>query len=207
VYAGPFFHRWCDDVRPEKGLAMTFLQHPAFQSLVLPVLLALAAIALLRLLGERWSSLGAALGLLLALAVWPGFDWPASSRAQTIPWVVLAGLLAAALAVGLNAPGTKPLRRGSGLLTMALVTVLAIALAVWAGLGGSLLLAQLALMVASVAGVACLWAWRSASVVPVALLPLVLAGLTIAFAQGSQAPASPEGGADRDDPYYTPKWK
>lgn len=186
---------------------MSFIQHPAFQSLVLPVLLTVAAIALLRLAGERWTALGAALGLLLALVVWPGFDWPASSRAQTIPWIVLAGLIAAALAMGLHAPGTKPLRRGSGLLTMALMTVLAIALAVWAGLGGSLLLAQLALMVASVAGLACLWAWRSAFVVPVALLPLVLAGLTIAFAQTSQAPASPQSDADRDDPYYTPKWK
>lgn len=207
MYAGPFFHCWCDDVRPEKGLTMTFLQHPAFQSLVLPVLLALSAIALLRLAGERWSSLGAGLGLLLALAVWPGFEWPASSRAQTVPWVVLAGLIVAAIAMGLHAPGTKPLGRGRGLLTMALFTALAIALAVWAALGGSLLLAQLALMVGSVAGVACLWAWRSASVVPAALLPLVLAGLTIAFAQGAQAPASPEGETDQDDPYYTPKWK
>ena len=186
---------------------MTFLQHPAFQSLVLPVLLALAAMALLRMAGERWTSLGATLGLLLALAVWPGFDWPASSRAQTVPWVVLAGLIVAALAIGLHAPATKPLARGSGLLGMLLITALAIALAVWAGLGGSLLLAQLALMVASVAGVACLWAWRSAFVVPAALLPLVLAGLTIAFAQASLAPASPEGQSDQDDPYYTPKWK
>jgi len=186
---------------------MSFLQHPAFQSLVLPVLLALAAMASLRLAGERWTALGAALGLLLALAVWPGFDWPASARAQTIPWVVLAGLAVSALAMGLHAPGTKPLGRGSGLLAMALITALAIALAVWAGLGGSLLLAQLALMVASVAGVACLWAWRSALIVPAALLPLVLAGLTIAFAQAALAPASPGGQADRDDPYYTPKWK
>ncbi|MGE0429784.1 MAG: hypothetical protein AB7P11_17420 [Hydrogenophaga sp.] len=189
---------------------MSFLQHPAFQSLVLPLLLATASMALLRLAGTRWTALGAALGLVIALTVWPGFDWPASSRAQTLPWIALAGLLAAALAIGLNAPGTKALARGAGLLATALVTVLAVALAVWAALGGSLLLAQLALMVGSVAGVAGLWAWRSATITPAALAPLVLAGLVIAFAQGSLALSSPEAAGDaaeRDDPYYTPQWK
>jgi hypothetical protein len=189
---------------------MSFLQHPAFQSLVLPLLLAVAGIALLRWAGARWSSLAAALGLVLAMAFWPGFDWPASSRAQTLPWIALAGLVVAALAIALKAPGTQVLGRRSGFLVTALITALAVALAVWAALGGSLLLAQLALMVGSVAGVASLWAWRSASVTPASLLPLLLAGLTIAYAQASLAPTAPDArgeAAEQDDPYYTPKWK
>lgn len=189
---------------------MNFIQHPAFQSLVLPMLLAAAGMALLRFAGPRWAALGAALGLVLALGVWPGFDWPASSRVQTVPWIALAGLLAAALATALNAPGSKALNRRNGLVAAALITVLAVALAVWAGLGGSLLLAQLALMVGSVAGVASLWTWRSACITPVALLPLVLAGTMIAFTQASLAPAASEAdgaAGEVDDPYYTPGWK
>lgn len=189
---------------------MSFLQHPAFQSLLLPLLLAVAGIALLRLAGPRWAALGAALGLVLAMAFWPGFHWPPGSRAQTLPWIALAGLVVAALATGLNAPGTRTLGRKAGFLAAALVTVLAVALAVWAALGGSLLLAQLALMVGSVAGVAALWAWWSAALTPVALLPLLLAGLTVAYTQVSLAPSGPPGeGAitESDDPYYSPKWK
>jgi len=197
----------CGHIQPN---LMSYLQHPAFQSLVLPLLLAAAGIALLRLAGTRWAALGAALGLVLSLAVWPGFDWPASSRAQTVPWIALAGLVLAALAIGLNAPGTHTLTRRSGLVVSALLTVLAVALAVWAALGGSLLLAQLALMVGSAAGVAALWAWRSASITLAALLPLLLAGLLIAYTQASLAPAdagAPGDAAERDDPYYAPKWK
>ncbi|WP_439518951.1 hypothetical protein [Hydrogenophaga sp.] len=189
---------------------MNFLQHPAFQSLVLPLLLAVVGIALLRWVGARWASLGAALGLVMALAVWPGLDWPAGSRAQVIPWIAIAGLVVAALLLALKAPGSQTLAGRPGLLATALVAALAVALAAWAGLGGSLLLAQLALMVGSVAGVAFLWAWRSASVTLASLVPLVLVCLAIAYAQAAQAPAATDAGggaADSNDPYYTPKWK
>lgn len=189
---------------------MSFLQHPAFQSLLLPLLLAAAGIALLRLLGARWAALGAAFGLVLAMVFWPGFGWPPGSRAQTLPWIALAGLAVAALATAVNAPGTRALGRKAGFLAAALVGVLAVGLAVWAALGGSLLLAQLALMVGSAAGIAALWAWRSAALTPVALLPLLLAGLTVAYTQASLAPmGQPGDGAatESDDPYYTPKWK
>jgi hypothetical protein len=190
--------------------AMTFIQHPAFQSLVLPLLLAAVAMALLRTAGPRWTSLGAGLGLVVAMAFWPGFDWPASSRAQTAPWVAAAGLVLAALATALNAPGTRACSRRVGLLITALITLLAVSLAVWSALGGSLLLAQLALMAGSVCGVCLLWAWRSACITPVSLLPLVLAGLTIAHAQFSVASPAPGTGGDSaesDDPYYVPKLK
>lgn len=189
---------------------MSFIQHPAFQSLLLPLLLALAGMALMRLVGARWTFLGASLGLVLALAFWPGFDWPAASRAQTLPWMVLAGLVVVALATALNAPGTGALGRKSGFLLAVLLTLSAIVLAVWAALGGSLLLAQLALMVGSVAGAATLWAWRAASLTLASLLPLVLALLAIAYTQASLAPTSPgtDGAStEADDPYYTPKWK
>lgn len=189
---------------------MSFLQHPAFQSLVLPLLLAAMGLALLRLAGARWAALGAGLGLLLAIAVWPGFEWPATSRAQTLPWITLAGWAVAVLATALQAPGSRAWGRRAGLLATGLLTLLAVALAVWAALGGSLLLAQLALMVGSVAGVMLLWAWRSASLTPMSLLPLVLAGLTVAYAQWSLAPGASSAGGDTtesDDPYYVPRLK
>jgi hypothetical protein len=188
---------------------MSFVNHPAFQSLVLPFVLALIVSALMRLLGLRWAALGAALGLLLAMAAWPGFDWPATSRAQMLPWLALASTVLAALTIALKAPGTRAMGRRNGLVATALLTLAVLALAAWGALGGSLLLAQLALMLATVGGVAVLWAWRAAAVSPVALLPLLLTGIGIAFclawlpAGGSDVPA----GADGDDPYYAPKWK
>ena len=118
--------------------------------------------------------------------------------------------MVAAIATALNAPGTHALSRTSGRVATGLLAVLTVALAVWAALGGSLLLAQLALMVASVAGVASVWAWRHAVITPAALLPLLMAGLTIAYAQASLAPSGADAGgeaATQDDPYYTPKWK
>lgn len=189
---------------------MSYIQHPAFQSLLLPLLLAVSGVALLRLAGARWAAWGAPLGLVAAQAVWPGFDWPISSRVQWLPWITLAGLVVGAIATGLNTPGTHALSRTSGRIATGLMAVLAVALALWAALNGSLLLAQLALMVGSVTGVATVWAWRHAVITPAALLPLVLAGLTLAYAQASLAPGSADAGgeaATQDDPYYQPKWK
>lgn len=188
---------------------MSFLHHPAFQSLVLPFVLAVAISLLLRLAGLRWVALGAALGLVLAVAVWPGFDWPASSRVQTLPWVALAGTLLAGLAIALKAPGTKAMDRPIGLVATVLLTLAALALAAWAAFGGSLLLAQLGLMLGTVTGVASLWAWRGTSVSPASLLPLLLTGIGLALCLAWL----PSGGADStgesasDNPYYTPRWK
>ena len=186
--------------------AVSFLNHPAFQSLVLPLLLAAAATLLLRAAGPRWAALGAALGLVLALAAWPGFDWPASSQVQKLPWATLVGLLLAGLAMALKTPGSKAMGRQSGLLATALLTLAALALTAWAAFGGSLLLAQLALMLGAVAGVAGLWSWRSASISPAALLPLVLTGVGIALAL-AWLPAGDVGDTPADNPYYTPKWQ
>ena len=188
---------------------MSFVNHPAFQSLVLPFVLALAISALLRPLGLRWAALGAALGLVLAMLFWPGFDWPAASRAQMLPWVALASTLLAALAIALKAPGTRAMGRRNGLLVTVLLTLAALALAAWGALGGSLLLAQLALMLATVGGVAVLWAWRAAAVLPVSLLPLLLTGIGIALCLAwlpAGGPAATEG-VGGDDPYYAPRWK
>lgn len=188
---------------------MSFLYHPAFQSLVLPFVLALAISALMRPLGLRWAALGAAIGLVLTMAAWPGFDWPATSRVQILPWLALASTLLAALAIALKAPGTRAVGRRHGLVVTVLLTLAAMALAGWGALGGSLLLAQLALMLATVCAVAVLWAWRAASVSPVSLLPLLLTGfgiaLCLAWLPAGGAAASE--GVDADDPYYTPSWK
>lgn len=188
---------------------MSFINHPAFQSLVLPFALALVISALLRPLGLRWAALGAALGLVLSMAFWPGFDWPAAARAQTVPWVALASALLAVLATTLKAPGTRAMGRRNGLAVTVLLTLAAVALAAWGALGGSLLLAQLALMLASVCGVAVLWAWRAAAVSPVALLPLLLTGvaLTVCLAWLPAGGANAAPGAEDDDLYYTPRWK
>lgn len=188
---------------------MSFVHHPAFQSLVLPFVLALAISALMRPLGLRWGALGAALGLVLAMAAWPGFDWPASTRAQALPWIALASTLLAALAIALNAPGSRAMGRRNGLVAAAVLALTATALAAWGALGGSLLLAQLALMLATVCGVAVLWAWRAAAVSPVSLLPLLLTGVGIALClawlpAGGPAASEDAGG---DDPYYTPRLK
>lgn len=185
---------------------MSFVNHPAFQSLVLPFVLAVVVSLLLRTLGLRWAALGAALGLALTMATWPGFDWPATSRVQVLPWVALGSTLLSALAIALKAPGTRAMGRRNGLIAAVLLTLIALGLAAWGALGGSLLLAQLALMLATVCGVAVLWGWRAAAVSPVALLPLLLTGGGIALCLawlpvgGSDAP-------DVADPYYTPQWK
>ena len=188
---------------------MSFINHPAFQSLLLPFVLALAISALMRPLGLRWAALGTAFALVLAMAVWPGFVWPATARAQVLPWAALATTLLAALAVALKAPGTRAVGRRSGLVATVLLTLIALGLAAWGALGGSLLLAQLALMLATVCGVAVLWAWRAASVTPVSLLPLLVTGIGIALCL-AWLPAGGTGGSagnESEDPYYTPNWK
>jgi hypothetical protein len=188
---------------------MSFLHHPAFQSLVLPFVLAAATSLLLRQLGLRWALLGAALGLVLSLAVWPGFDWPAVSRTQVLPWVVLCSTLLAALAIALKAPGTRAMARRNGLIAAVLLTLIALGLAAWGALGGSLLLAQLAMMLATACGVAVLWAWRAAAVSPVSLLPLLFTGIGLALRLAWLPAGGPatSGGNDGDDPYYAPQWK
>lgn len=193
--------------------APDFLGHPAFQSALLPLLLCMAGVAgLLRVAGPNRAALGAALGLLVALAVFPGFDWPAPARAQKLPWAVLVGTVIAALLLWRTNPGVPAARqRVRDIVLAALLTVACIGLAALAGLGGSLLLAQLALMVAIAAAVPGLWAWWRPSsglrVSPAALLPQFLAGLLIAsalpMAPWNDGPAEAPG----NDLYYTPQWK
>lgn len=192
---------------------MDILNHPAFQSLVLPLLLCCAGVALLlRVAGPRWAALGAALGLLLALAVFPGFDWPATTRAQKLPWAVLAGTVLAVLLLWRTGEGSHTARqRVRGIILAAVLTVACLCLVAMAGLGGSLLLAQLALMVAIATAVPGLWSWWRPSsglwVAPATLLPQLLAALLIA----SALPMAPWNGGPADtaadDLYYTPQWK
>lgn len=224
--------------------------HPAFQSLALPLLLAVLAMALLRIgPGARLAAWGALLGLLGALAWMPGFDWPAAARTQRLPWLVLAslGLVGLAAARGRSARLVLPLAvlgwamaaawlaagqagqagwaawagvsgvgavvlallaraggadgaaapgdgcRGDGAVGAAVLGVAALGLAVLAATGGSLLLAQLALMLVSSVAAAAGWAWlRPASrivVTPALMLAFGLAWLSIAWCWLLAAPA------------------
>ncbi|MCW5668403.1 MAG: hypothetical protein KIT86_02005 [Hydrogenophaga sp.] len=192
---------------------MNLLNHPAFQSLVLPLLLCIAGVAaLLRAAGPNRAALGAALGLLVAFAVFPGFDWPAAARAQKLPWIALAGTAIAALLLwratrGL--PTARPWWRGIAF--AAVLTLACLGLAAAAGLGGSLLLAQLALMVAVATAVPGLWSWWRPSsglwMAPAALLPQLLAALWIAAALPMAPWNAGAAGSATDDLYYTPQWK
>lgn len=180
------------------------LNHPAFQSVALPLMLCFAgAAALGRFAGTRWAAVGVALGLLLALAWFPGFDWPASARAQKLPWIFLGGVAVALLVPGLRrwAPAGRAPWLPAGLAGVAL------ALAAWAGTSGSLLLAQLSLMLAVACAVGAFWAWRLApppsAATLVFVLPIALACLTIAWAMTGTANSAPA----TDDPYYAPQWK
>ncbi|MBA4266581.1 MAG: hypothetical protein C0453_16015 [Comamonadaceae bacterium] len=113
--------------------------------------------------------------------------------------VVLAMLL---MGVGANAstrgahanPGSHAQVAAGGAATAGALTVAALGLAAIAAGSGSLLLAQLAMMLAVVTAVPGLWAWlRSASgfvIVPAALLPLGLAWLVLAYALAVTGPSA-----------------
>lgn len=182
---------------------MTFLHHPAFQSLALPLLLGLSLGLLFRTVGARWLVLAPSLALVLALAAWPGFVWPALAQSQVLPWLALGGAIVAAAALILRAPGTTPWRGRTGLWTSSLLALAGLALAAWGALGGSMLLAQLAAMLAMVSAVAAWQAWRHRSGSWAGLLPLFLfaIGLTLCLAW---LPASGPAGPDNEDPYYQP---
>lgn len=218
------------------------IHHPAFQSLVLPLLLALMGIAVVRAgLGARHAAWGGLLGLLGALAWLPGFEWPAVARTQKLPWIVLAGLglavldavrggshgrpalawlaallawaaaglwlagaaadpsaLAAAAVLGWAVLSLLAWGRDDapapGAVAAAVLTLAALGLAGLAATGGTLLLAQLALMLASTVAAAACWAWlRPASGMVVSRAPLLcfgLAWLSIAWSWVLAAPAS-----------------
>lgn len=233
------------------------LHHPAFESLLLPALLSwLGVWLLLRLAGPRWGLLGGVIALLLALAVMPGYVWPATARAVKLPWAVLAAALLAALAHALAWDQTRarrlglwlaatllwiavqvwlgglirhtvlgalagasllallllPANRGHGVVPSAVTVVLLLAVAALAGTGGSLLLAQLALLAASAGAVPGLWAWwRRASglqIPRVALLPFAIAGLVVAASLSTLSnPGAAAADPGADDAYYTPQWK
>jgi hypothetical protein len=222
--------------------------HPAFQSVAMPLAMTMLATLVLAAgrvgRGEPWVALGGVVALCISLALLPGFEWPATSRALKLPWIVLAGGLLSATFLALNAtrtrrwlfwglgvviwavasvwlsadvavwpmgafwalagagvlaalalPDDRPVMSAkvertavqAGALRVALAAVLAVAslgLAALAATGGSLLLAQLALMLAVVAGVTGLWAWVRPGLTglgaPAGLMPLGLAWLVVA---------------------------
>lgn len=184
---------------------MMFLHHPAVQSAVLPLLLAVAASLVMRLWGGRVSGLGPAVGLVLTLAVWPGFDWPVPSRAQWLPWLALVGTGVAALVLAGRAPGSRVWARQQAVFATVVTVLLMGVLAGWGAWAGSLLLAQLAAVLGAVATIAVLKAWRDQDTSWATLWPLLLCALWLGV---SLVRLSLDGGAavDLDDPYYQPRW-
>jgi hypothetical protein len=224
------------------SVSWPFLHHPAFQSIVLPALLALLCMGVLRAsLGPARRdgvALGAALGLVLAMAWWPGLVWPAATQAHKLPWIALLGLLvslplasgarsalrpwqlaalawvlalvwlqgvaqplrwlvgvaAGALALALvawspRAPNAEPTGAAGSAAALAMA---ALGQALLAAVAGSLLLAQLGLMVAVSTALPGLWAWArprsgvrltALSLMPLALATLALAWLNLASGQ------------------------
>jgi len=237
---------------------LNLLNYPIFQSLVLPLVLAVLGMAVLfglqrlfiarrnggrgnegnegnegnRHTGPDWVSAGALLGLLVPMMLLTGLNWPALAHTQKLPWIVLAALavalwsaargmrsflatwlapavlwllacfwlagdqpsvwatslagLAGAAVLALIAAGAagRPVAAGAAVTAVAAVSALGLALLV--ANGGSLLLAQLAMMLACSTAVPGLWAWlRPASglQVPGWLLQLLgLTGLAIGWA-------------------------
>ena len=83
--------------------------------------------------GAPWVALGGVVGLCFSLALLPGFEWPASSRALKLPWIVLAGGLLSATFLALNATRTRRwLFWGLGVVIWAVASVwLSADVAVW----------------------------------------------------------------------------
>lgn len=190
----------------------SFVHHPLFQSLVLPALACALALLALRALRPAWAPWGAALGLAAAFLVWPGPVWPPAAHAQWLPWVGLLAL-GAGLALARWPRAAAPLSRGRATAVLVTAGLLALALAALAGLGGSLLLAQLALMPAAALAVllAAVWLPPRAGTRPglAALLPLaavLLAQALLVAGQWRVAEAA-RGAPATDDPYYTPGWR
>jgi hypothetical protein len=181
---------------------MMFFYHPGFQSLVLPLFLFIGLAWGLRSAGLAWRLMAPPLALLLTLAVWPGFVWPALAYAQMVPWWVLGVTVMAVFVLVLRLPFNKVLDGRQSVWLVALLPVSGLLLATWGALGGSLLFAQLAAMLATVGAGAFVQCWRLRAVSWLALVPLVL--MLAALAMGlSDLPASGTAVLGDDDPYYT----
>lgn len=186
---------------------MTLMYHPLFQSLLLPLFLSAVLGWLLRPAGLRWLILAPSFGLVLALAAWPGLVWPALARTQMLPWWVLgATLLAVAVLAWRRTAPQQPMGH-TGVWLAALLGVIGLLLVVWGATGGSLLLAQLAGMLATVSGVATVLALLMRDntgdrvAVWVGLLPLGVLAVGLALSLAA-LPSSSSVGYDDDDPYY-----
>jgi hypothetical protein len=194
---------------------VSLLHHPAIQSLVLPAGLTVLAMAGLAVgtgaFGRARIGFAPALALLAGLALLPGFEWPPRAAAPQVPWAV-AGVLLAALLVhavpsrrrggrgraadevtadqpGRSAPAPAPV----GGMALAALAIGAAGLAALAVVAGSLLLAQLAGMLASCCGAAAAWvlARPATAVAPEALAPLAVAGVLVAAALAGRIGAVP----------------
>ena len=181
---------------------MAFIHHPVFQSLLLPLFWGGLLVWLLKPTGVRWLVMAPSLALVLSLAFWPGFVWPALAHAQMLPWLALGSAAALSVVVALRSTGPKMWEGRLGLWAAVFLVLAGLAMAAWGALGGSLLLAQLAMMLSSVSAVAVWQAWRMRVALCLGLLPLCLFAGALAL---SLAGLSSGGAADAslDDPYFT----
>lgn len=181
---------------------MNFLHHPLFQSLALPLALGLSLGLLLRPAGNRWLVLAPALSLLLALVAWPGFVWSVSSRSQLLPWLALGATAIASAALALKIPKAAVWYGRAGLWAALFLTLVGLTLAAWGALGGSMLLAQLAVSLATVSAVGAWQAFRYGSASWLGLLPLLLFALGLMLCLAGLPASGPAGPSD-EDPYYS----
>lgn len=179
---------------------MMFFYHPGFQSFVLPLSFFLVLAWGLRTASLAWRLMAPPFALLLALAVWPGFVWPALAHAQMLPWWVLGSTVLVLLV--LRFPINTLWTGYQGVWLVALLPLSGLMLAAWAALGGSLLLAQLAAVLATVGAAALVQAWRLRAASWLALLPLLVLAATLAMALSALPPSGSALMGD-DDPYYT----
>lgn len=181
---------------------MTLFYHPGFQSLVLPLALFLGLAWGLRSAGLAWRLMAPPFALLLALAVWPGFVWPALAHAQMLLWWVLGATALVVLVLVFRLPIHTVWSERQGLWLVAVVPVSGLLLAAWGALGGSLLLAQLAAMLVTLGVAALVQAWRLRAVSWLALVPLLVLAASLAMALSALPTSGPALSGD-DDPYYT----
>ena len=184
---------------------MNILNHPVFQSVVLPLLLILALNGLWRVTIPRLQMLTPALAVVLTLAFWPGLNWPMTSRLHTLPWLAVCAFVLATVLVVFKLPGSKPWSARTGVLACALVALIGLSMVAWGGLGGSLMLAQFAAMLTTIAIAAAWPAWRQQAMSWAGLLPMIVfaagVGLSLAWFLGVDPSA-----LNADDPYFIPQW-
>lgn len=181
-----------------KRYAMALFHHPVFQSLLFPLLLGLCLSGLLRPTQGRWWGMVPAFSLMLSLAVWPGFVWPALTHVHMLIWMALSVTVTVTLLMAFGLTGNTGVTGRTGFWASLVLVLLGLAMAGWGATGGSMLLAQLALMLSTVAAVA---AWQTRRAIASSwwgLLPLLVFAAGVALSLGVLPTSGSSVGSDDD---------